>query len=984
MKNLNFPGRNKKQFKLTMFLRLVCMVISTSTVLGATRTWDNGAGDGVWTSAANWSSDIAPVSGDAITFSNGATHTITGMPAGLALTILTISGNTSVTFQASASNTITFSGACTIASGCTFTIGTNVIVSMLTGSSLTNAGTISGGTTAKLLFGGTASYTHSQNGGTIPTANWASTSTCNVTGMTSTQPAGLVTTYNTFGNFVWNCTSQSAYCYLAGSGENFTCNGDFTLSNSATFAVLFNNVAGGAAGTMTVGGNMSISNTSPARYFVLNNNTTNGIVLNVGGNLNCSSAIYTCNSSGSATVNVTGNVNCSGSDNLYGAFSSGDLTFNITGDINVSGGAFNPVNSSGDCTVNCTSYNVSGGLAYVTNNSGLGTTNVSGNITVSGTGAFRTAGFSTTTAGVLNVTGNITTSGSGLFFGTRSSSAGATINVYGDIDLSGGTSVATNFSGTTSGCTFNLLGTNSSTLKLPTGLNYDQSARWSWNIPAGKTVTLLSNVELGGTGSNCVFTNNGTLICGTYTFPALTSAVASVVIANGSTIKTAHLQGLSTTASTGTIQVTGTKTFHSGATYVFNGAAAQVSGNFGSSLSTANTLSNMEVNNASGLTLNTNITVSNSGTLTLTSGKLDIGNYDLNMGSTGGSASISGSGSSNYIITSGTGVLNQFNIGTGQRTSVTYPIGASATSYTPVTLNVVGSTTVDNFSARVFQSVYGNGSSGTAVTVNAVDRTWNITEGTTGGSNVTITPQWPASDELASFNRSNCNVYHYSGGLWTATANGAAASGSNPYTIVSGTVTSFSPFAVRTAVDILPIELLSFNAVPKGKVVDIGWTTATEFNNDYFTVERSTDACTFEGVAMVDGAGNSQSVRNYEALDTNPIYGLSYYRLKQTDFDGKYSYSDIVPVILNGSISNAVVYPNPTIDYTLLQFNSTQDEQIKVTVTDELGQCVHSHYYYAIKGTNQLEINLSHLLPGVYCVTLITRSVGFKIKVVKN
>ena len=94
----------------------------------------------------------------------------------------------------------------------------------------------------------------------------------------------------------------------------------------------------------------------------------------------------------------------------------------------------------------------------------------------------------------------------------------------------------------------------------------------------------------------------------------------------------------------------------------------------------------------------------------------------------------------------------------------------------------------------------------------------------------------------------------------------------------------------------LPIELVEFTANPVNDFVELSWTTATEENNDYFTVERSKDADMFKELAKVDGAGNSSYTITYFELDTSPYRGVSYYRLKQTDFDGKYDYSDIVSV----------------------------------------------------------------------------------------
>ncbi|MDG1475608.1 MAG: BNR-repeat neuraminidase N-terminal domain-containing protein, partial [Vicingaceae bacterium] len=92
------------------------------------------------------------------------------------------------------------------------------------------------------------------------------------------------------------------------------------------------------------------------------------------------------------------------------------------------------------------------------------------------------------------------------------------------------------------------------------------------------------------------------------------------------------------------------------------------------------------------------------------------------------------------------------------------------------------------------------------------------------------------------------------------------------------------------ALHLLPIELLSYSVACTGNTVQLDWITASELNNDYFTIERSVDAINFEAIATVDGSGNSSSIHNYSWSDDNPINGTVYYRLKQTDFNGAFEY----------------------------------------------------------------------------------------------
>ena len=113
----------------------------------------------------------------------------------------------------------------------------------------------------------------------------------------------------------------------------------------------------------------------------------------------------------------------------------------------------------------------------------------------------------------------------------------------------------------------------------------------------------------------------------------------------------------------------------------------------------------------------------------------------------------------------------------------------------------------------------------------------------------------------------------------------------------------------------LPIELIEFNAKLESDVVRLYWSTASEINNDYFTIERSRDLKLFKEVSHYSGAGNSREIRHYTAYDTSPLQGISYYRLKQTDFDGRADYSNPVSITFNPVFSrNFRVYPSIAIN----------------------------------------------------------------------
>jgi hypothetical protein len=163
---------------------------------------------------------------------------------------------------------------------------------------------------------------------------------------------------------------------------------------------------------------------------------------------------------------------------------------------------------------------------------------------------------------------------------------------------------------------------------------------------------------------------------------------------------------------------------------------------------------------------------------------------------------------------------------------------------------------------------------------------------------------------------------------------------------VTGSITSipfstFSRFTLGNRIggtNPLPVELLFFGAIPQNDQVKLNWTTATEINNDFFTIEKSRDGMAYETVETIEGAGNSNSIINYSTWDNNPYQGTSYYRLKQTDFDNSYKYSDPVSVNFNMPEEITVqVFPNPfTEDLNITVKGVT--EEINMHIIDITGR----------------------------------------------
>ncbi len=171
---------------------------------------------------------------------------------------------------------------------------------------------------------------------------------------------------------------------------------------------------------------------------------------------------------------------------------------------------------------------------------------------------------------------------------------------------------------------------------------------------------------------------------------------------------------------------------------------------------------------------------------------------------------------------------------------------------------------------------------------------------------------------------------------------------------------------------VLLIELVSFtaNCSPKdGQQIKLNWLTAAETNNDYFTVERSADGINYEVIGTVNGAGNSSSIVNYEFIDNDLPFQYSipnaqyYYRLKQTDFNGKFEYFDPVAV---EACADFAVFPNPAENELNVRFFSETDDEIVIEVHDVLGKTVIGKTSPIAKGSNLITLNISTAASGVY------------------
>lgn len=175
----------------------------------------------------------------------------------------------------------------------------------------------------------------------------------------------------------------------------------------------------------------------------------------------------------------------------------------------------------------------------------------------------------------------------------------------------------------------------------------------------------------------------------------------------------------------------------------------------------------------------------------------------------------------------------------------------------------------------------------------------------------------------------------------------------------------------------LPVELISF----AGRSVDyttlLNWSTATETNNDYFRLMRSTTGRDFEIIATVKGAGNSTQTINYSYIDKEPFNGINYYQLQQTDFDGETTFSKIIAVKhTSDKMPEVTISPNPANNFIRLNFedNSTISQ---IEISNSTGKLI-----YRTGPANLIDI--SRLANGLYYLSITTEEKRLTTKFIKQ
>lgn len=311
---------------------------------------------------------------------------------------------------------------------------------------------------------------------------------------------------------------------------------------------------------------------------------------------------------------------------------------------------------------------------------------------------------------------------------------------------------------------------------------------------------------------------------------------------------------------------------------------------------------------------------------------------------------------SGHIISEGQHHRLKWMMGTGTGSYVV-PFGYSTTAYLPITFNktTAGSSDIDfatwgtnsqnipkpeasnNGTVPGVNDMTGQGDSITT----ALDRFWDVHTSAPVTADLTFSYRAEENNTTSS-PTDHVDAQHWNGTSWdpplVGTHNGVVAGVGS--TTISG-ASHFSPWVLVHGSMPLPVELVRFNVEKSTNGVLVTWTTASEVNNDYFTIQRSRDGLNFADVTTVSAGKEGNILQKYSYTDTNPFTGKSYYRLKQTDFDGRFEFSQVRKVEWDKPAIILTIYPNPVINGQFtIDFNHPTESETSVIIHDLLGRVI--------------------------------------------
>jgi hypothetical protein len=667
------------------------------------------------------------------------------------------------------------------------------------------------------------------------------------------------------------------------------------IVNSSSVAITgeqisFNANVGGATLQIDAGGIMSVED------LVLGTDATNLHYLAGGGTLTITDDILINANGGSLTNNRSASFTV-GDDLDFNAANS-SFTNNAT------------ITITDDVTIDANTVSITNSATY--------------SLTITDDLSFNSDNSTFTNSGTATI-GDITATNNGFDDNVVTNASGSTLNVGGitatDADMDVLNSGTINQSGNFT--TINTADTNFD--------NFDTGV-WNWTLTPNTTfdtdvATILNLTAIGNT-----FNYNGAgaqrIIPTTYHHISLSNSGAKD--ANNASF-----------AVQGNWNVSGTATFTEGTgTITLNGSVAQTITN-----ASGETFNNLIINNSFAsspqITLGGNITVST--VLTMTDGNVNLNGYTFRL-----SSSVAAALSHSLASTSGWMYGGNFARVRPASTPITvgvahslFPLGSDG-DWRPF---FAGQGSVAGTAGTMIVSHTNSTTTSTVAFAESIvrrhDSYWTVSTTATAGT-------YALRAGGTNFGTIASNAHIRMSTSTGVVGTHAAGSGVGPDWRVNRTAVPFASLANNYHVastdatnSPLPIELLSFTAQLNNNFVELTWSTASESNNDYFTVERATNIEHFETVVVEDGKGTTKEVNRYKVVDPSPLYGRSYYRLKQTDFDGTYTYSSLQVVDYDGPrLATLTAFPNPLNDQNLtIKIEGLQEAtEVTVQISNVVGQ----------------------------------------------
>ncbi|MEQ9426710.1 MAG: hypothetical protein RJQ09_19965 [Cyclobacteriaceae bacterium] len=482
--------------------------------------------------------------------------------------------------------------------------------------------------------------------------------------------------------------------------------------------------------------------------------------------------------------------------------------------------------------------------------------------------------------------------------------------------------------------------------------SFIQGASDTFNY-SGSTITVTTfTATAAGNTVNYQRSGAQTIRATTYDILQLTGSGAKTLGGN-ITINDDWTLGASTTLTPGTNTVT------------FSGTTSQ-------NVITSSTLTlyNATVNNSGGdIIINNGLTISNN--LTLTNGGVNLSGNILSITNTAGGAIAR----TNGWIYDDNPISWVMGTSTGTHT---FAWGEDASNYIPLVFNITaaGGDAGGTISASTYDTAPDNtpfpagvdnvdDNEGEDNSAQTVDRFWDI--GSSYGSGPTITVTFTASTaEVGGI--TNLQAQRWNGDDWEQALPGQS-SGANSATVPG--VTTFSPWALASSSSPLPIELLSFEVKEVNGTIELIWKTATELNNDFFTIEKSTDLEYTEVLTQMPGNGTTSNIREYSFKDYLPSLGWNYYRLKQTDYDGTSETFSWKGVYLNEErVPSILIAPNPANGQTInIRMQGMVNKQLNFKLYNQVGQEIDNISISSENGSVSYQWVQKNKLPrGVYFI----------------